>query len=60
MNKQALQLIIKSRSKLMRGQVGMASMLLHLEPVEVTPTQWRFVVEGLQQHVGRIYLRDPH
>ena len=39
MNKQALQLIIKSRSKLMRGQVGMASMLLHLEPVEVTPTQ---------------------
>ena len=30
-----LDKIIKARSKLMRGHVGMASMLLHLDLVEV-------------------------
>lgn len=31
--------MVKSRSKLMRGHIGMASMLLHLELVEVDPSQ---------------------
>ena len=35
----ALDNIIKARSKLMKGNVGMASILLHLKPVEVSQSR---------------------
>ena len=38
-NQQAHEKMIKARSKLMKGQLGMASMLLHLDLVEVSADQ---------------------
>ena len=38
-NQDAHDRLIKSRSKLMKGHVGMASMLLHLDLIEVTSSQ---------------------
>ena len=34
-NKQARQALVKARSKLMKSDIGMATMLLHLNLVEV-------------------------
>ena len=38
-NQQAHEKMIKARSKLMKGQLGMASMLLHLDLIEVSADQ---------------------
>ena len=38
-NQEAHDRLIKSRSKLMKGHVGMASMLLHLDLIEVPPSK---------------------
>ena len=40
--------IVKARAKLMKGNVGMASMLLHLDLVEVDSldaTQWQLMAK---------------